>query len=201
LIRIGVTDENFNPVVGGFEVDAEAIYGTIGDGTTGDEEICASYTANTIKSTYVSTNLEKDYSWSTPDNGIGAIEVISATSGFAYAEASFYLTTEYSSKDNSSITSESEIDYGSVGSFSVEIKDKFGNPLGGHFINVLNISNGAISGLDTNTTDANGSAMFIFTSTTDSTKKAISIVVADTADARGGIFLSKKINLIQPDST
>jgi hypothetical protein len=201
LIRIGVTDENFNPVVGGFEVDAEAIYGTIGDGTTGDDEICATYTANTIKSTYVSTNLEKDYMWSTPDNGIGAREVITVTSGFAYADTSFYLTTEYSSEDNSSIISESEIDYGSIGSFSVKIKDGYNNPLGGHRIDLVSISNGSISGSPTAITDAYGKAGFIFTSTTDSTKKAISIVVADTADARGGIFLSKKINLIQHDST
>ena len=90
-----------------------------------------------------------------------------------------------------------------MGSFTVEIKDKFENPLGGHFINVLNISNGAISGRDTSTTDVYGQANFIFTTVAyDSTISAVSIVVADTADARGNLILSKKMDFIQPaDST
>ena len=202
-ILVGVKDVNGNPVLPGFKVDFEAIYGSIEDALT--ETTCVPGEYAFAQSKYTSTNLEVDYAWSAPDNGIGAYEVVSATCGGAGGYATFPLLTGLSYKDEtdafSRIIAESEIDLNSIGSFEVKIIDRFGNPLGGHFINVLNISNGAISGLDTNTTDANGSAMFIFTSTADSTKKAISIVVADTADARGNLILSKKINLIQHDST
>ncbi|HEX9917254.1 MAG TPA: hypothetical protein VGB16_05910 [candidate division Zixibacteria bacterium] len=207
-IFAGVQDINRNPVLAGYKVDFEATYGTIGDSKTDSSCIPGDYAFASSK--YTSINLDVDYAWSTPDNGIGANEWVWAGCGGAVGTVTFPLTTGSSYKDETSnysrVIADNEIDFNSLGSFTVRITDVFKNPLGGHRINVINISNGTISGSDIDITDSYGLANFIFTTPVyDSTvsRKAVNITVADTSDARGGIILSGRINLIQPtpDST
>ncbi|MCJ7507095.1 MAG: hypothetical protein MUO85_00005 [candidate division Zixibacteria bacterium] len=196
-ITVGIRDINGNPVIDGFKVDFEATYGNIGDGVT-EDLICTPLTYNTVSSKYTSTNLEADYSYSVPDNGIGASERVYATCEGASGSTVFPLTTASTSIKTSSIITQGTIDYGSLGSFSVEIKDNFSNPLGGHRVNVINISNGTLLGSAVDTTNAYGQTNFLFRSVDyDTALKSVNITVADTADLRGGIFLSAKITLTQ----
>ena len=189
-ILVEVLDVNGHFVVGGTTVKFETTHGTITSSATTEDGVHASI----AEAELTSEVLDKDYSLTTPDDGRGAVAVVAAKSGlFATNSISIDFKTTSASTDNSSIEIPTTVETNSQNAFTVKIKDYYGNPLGGHQLNITAAGGGSVAP-PSGTTDEYGVASgFIFTAPSDSGK--VSIIAVDTDPLYGGITLSKTVEV------
>ncbi|HWR84196.1 MAG TPA: hypothetical protein VN285_12920 [Candidatus Deferrimicrobium sp.] len=191
IVYVSGYDLNWNPVIGGtiFDADARLLQaqgGILQDG-------CYSASAR-VKITSVTLKVDE----STPggnDDGIGASDFVSYWSGSsAVSRFNILLTTGFAYSGASLINGNASVMTGEVVTFSVSIRDRFGNPLGDHTLN-MTASAGVVSGA-TQETDSYGEANG-FRWTAPGTEGTYTITVTDT-DPRGGIVLTKQVTVKLP---
>ncbi len=136
-----VLDVNAHFVINGTVVKTLTLFGSASEGTTSDG--CH---ASVYEGKYTSQVLDMDYSMNgVSDDGIGAVEVLTARSGFVQSSVACTLMTSSSYYQNCAITSEATVPYGATGiPVRVVIKDRYGNPLGDHRV-VASVSVGTMS--------------------------------------------------------
>jgi hypothetical protein len=180
-------DLNDNPVIGGTVIKGEGNYLDVADAVL--ENGCYAAT-DRVKVT--SSTLEMDYSVTgTDDDGIGATDVIAWWHGAgAISTFSVTLTTGNAYAGSSSLEKQGNPGGGETGYFTVTIKDRFGNPLADHTLNVM--TPGAAASPSTIETNSYGEANFSWV--IPGAEGDYTIVVEDT-DPRGNIFLSTTISV------
>jgi len=192
-VTVRVLDINGNFVVDKTPVKMKTAFGSITDGVTTDGCYASIYETELI-----SEVLSQDYSLANPniiDDGIGVVNVLTAKSGFAGASVYVTFYTGYTYSKNCEIDMETTVPHGATVPIVVIIKDRYGNPLGGHKIvaDQPHTTNGVITG--TGYTNAFGEATgFTFTASTDISLETAIITLCDQ-DPRGGVCLAKKIEL------
>ena len=187
-VVVRVVDENGNFVVGGTQVDMETDFGTCGSGTTQD-----GVNASLFETELVSQILTRDYSPVSPDDGIGAVSNLTAKAEWSSATVQVDLLTGFAYYKNCLIDIVASVMYGTTEPFTVLIKDRSGNPLGGHSLSAT-ASSGTIIGSPRITNGYGESSGLFFTAPTDTTIKSATISVTDN-DPRGGMTLTKKVSL------
>ncbi len=188
-------DVNGNPVINGTGVKAEGSFLDVENGSFSDG--CSGATAR-LKIT--STVLSRDYSMvGTTDDGIGAIDnVFCYTSSGASVTVPIPLATGQAYSKGSEIDGEVSLSYSQQTTYWVYIRDRAGNPLGNHALNVT-ATGGTVTGASP-TTNSYGEATFSFTAP-DSTWVAnnsskVTVKVVDT-DPRGLITLSESVSITE----
>lgn len=191
-VSIRALDVNGNFMVYGTTVEFDTDFGTIAGG--GIVDGCY---FSIFETELVSQTLDMDYSPASPDDGIGAVANVTVTvGGMGGPGASFQtalLTTETFYK-NSVIDIQTEIEPGFTVPFTVSIKDRAGNPLGGHMLEISTTS-GTITG-DSYVTDKYGE-VFLWFQAPPSVGSAL-ITVTDT-DPRGQVSFAQKLDIKYPD--
>jgi hypothetical protein len=188
---VEVLDINQNYVVAGTIVEFRTPLGVIDDNSQTSDGVYGSVAGATLRS----VTLGQDYSWSVPDDGIGAVVSVSAMAGLAGAasdgvEVNFLTGAAY--RHNSRIEAETSVPVGTSVPFEVLIADRYGNPLGGHVLAVS--ASGGASVTASGTTDAWGSAYpLMFTAPANDTTCVITVV--DTDPGYGGITLTKTVTV------
>lgn len=187
-VIVRVLDINRNFVVGGTQVKMETDFGSIGSGATVD-----GINNSTWETKLKSAVLSRDYSPVSPDNGIGNVSLIKARSGWVENFVTVPFLTGKAYSKNCAIDMSTSVQYGSAVPIEVTIKDRYGNPLGGHTLSASSFGC-SISG-PTQITDEYGIASgFSFIATSDTTVKSSTVTVYDS-DPRGGVVLSTKVSL------
>ncbi len=187
-VVVRVLDINSNYVVAGTAVKFETDFGQINGGSTQDGCYGSLYEVN-----YVSEVLKLDYSPVSPDDGIGAVAIVSVNAGGVVGPNTAFQTlflTGNTYTGNSDIIIDPEIEPGSTVPFSIVVKDRAGNPLGGHRLTIAT-SFGSLSNSSL-TTDAYGEVNLFYTA--PAAVGAAIITVTDT-DPRGGVSFAKKIKI------
>lgn len=187
-VVVEVLDVNGNFVVNGTSVKMETDFGTSPSGATSD-----GINASVFETELLSQILKRDYSPVSPDDGIGAVSNLTAKSGFASATVQVNFLTGFAYYKNCSVDIAASVMYGTTEPFTVLIKDRAGNPLGGHSLSAT-ASSGTIIGSPRITNGYGESSGFFFTAPTDTTIKSAIISVTDN-DPRGGMVLTKKVGL------
>jgi hypothetical protein len=193
-VIIEVLDINGVYKVDGTPITVEAELGDIESGELHDGCYSSTYIGR-----YTSTTLDRDHSYSIPGDGIGAIDVISAT---VDGTAGFNGTTEVvlltgpSYSENCTVLAPTNMRYGSSAAIEVIVRDRWENPLGGHAVAVSTDSEaGSISG-SPQYTDAFGLASgFTFTATADRNVETAVITARDTDPNFGGMSVVVVITL------
>lgn len=187
-VIVRVVDVNGNFVVGGTMVEMKTEFGTCPSGATED-----GIDASVFETELTSQVLDKDYSPVSPDDGIGAVSNLTARADWASATVQVNFLTGFAYYKNCMIDIAGSVVHGITEPFTVIIKDRPGNPLGGHSISAT-VTSGSISG-SPSITDSYGEATgLFFNAPSDTTIKSATITVTDN-DPRGGVTLTKKISL------
>ena len=187
-VVITVYDINGNFVVNNTSIQIEADFGSIGGGSTVDG--CYS---SVFETKYNSASLKKDYSPVSPDDGIGAISHVSVkaggTGGASSGFTTLFLTTATYVK-NSTVDIEAELEPGTQAPFSISVKDRANNPLGGHLLTVFP-NGGTVTG-ENYITDEYGEVNLFYQA--PGAEGTYLITVTDT-DPRGHVSFAKKIKV------
>ncbi len=187
-IAVCVYDINHNFVVSNTPVDFETQFGSIGNGATVDGCHASVFTTK-----YTAAQLKKDYSPASPDDGIGAISYVSVRAGgMGGVNSGFttlFLTTGTYVK-NSSVDIEPEVEPGTLTPFTVVIKDRGNNPLGGHHLTLFP-NGGTITGSNF-VTDEYGEVNLFYQA--PGAEGQYLITVTDN-DPRGQVSFAKKIKV------
>ncbi len=191
-VLVEVLDVNGNFVVDQTSVEMKTTFGSISSGVTSDGCYASLYETELI-----SQILPQDYSMTYPDldDGIGAMNVLTAKSGFVSSSVNVTFLTANTYSKNCDIDIEASVPHGSTVPVVVVIRDRYGNPLGGHHIvaDNDNTSGGTVSG--SAYTNAFGEATgFIFTATTDPAIENGVVSFCDE-DPRGGVCIAVKIEI------
>jgi len=188
-VEVTGLDFNGNPVIGGTTFEVDAIYLNVAGGALEDGCYSSSDYAKIS-----SVTLQEDYSLTGGnDDGIGAYDTVYYRSG-ASAVSSFtvILTTGFAYRGNSTINGGTSADPGEAVYYSVTIRDRFGNPLGDHTLNMI-ASGGTVFGASQETDgygEANG---FIWTAPAGAGD--YTITVTDTDPRGGGIVLTNTVTV------
>jgi len=182
-------DLNGNPVISGTKLEVEARYLNVAGIIFGDG--CYSSSA---KGKVTSKTLNVDASLTgANDNGVGAIDTVTYShAAGASVTAVCSLLTVNTYRGNSTINGASSANPGETVYYSVTIKDRFGNPLGDHTLNMI-ASGGVVSGA-TQETDGYGEANG-FEWTAPATPATYTITVTDADPRGGGITLTKTVTV------
>lgn len=187
-VLIEVTDINDNFVVNGTNVAFEAKFGVINGGGTSDGCYFSLYETN-----YNANTLKKDYSPVSPDDGIGAYSTVSVKAGGAGGISTgfttLFLTTNTYTK-SCEINIETEVEPNSTVPFSITVKDRSGNPLGGHTLSIR-ASLGTVSTSQL-VTDEYGEVNLFYTA---SAAEGACVITVTDLDPRGGVSFAKKIKV------
>jgi hypothetical protein len=196
-VYVEVLDGNEIYVLNGTQVEFDVWpEGSISNATTSDG--CH---ASVAISEYTTSVLEVDYSYTVPDDGIGANATLTATAGVGAGVSdvvTIVLTTGFTHTDKSEINISGKISPGSSEPMWVLIKDRPGNPLGGHALTAY-ASLGTVDfdgnpeTIDTVYTNQFGEAVG-WTYTAPAQLGNAYITVTDH-DPRGGIILTQKIKI------
>lgn len=191
-VTVQVLDQNMNFMIRGTETKFEADHGTIAGG--GTENGCY---YSIFETYYYSEVLDRDFSPVSPDDGIGALTTVSVVGGgmggpMAYFHT-YFLTGDTYVK-NSTIDIETEIEPGTTVPFTIAVKDRPGNPLGGHSLTV-SPSIGTVSQPEV-ITNGFGEANIFYTA--PGMVGACVITVTDN-DPRGDVSFAKKIKVKYAD--
>jgi hypothetical protein len=174
-------------------IDVKTDLGTITSGLVNDGCHSSVYVGD-----YYSEILDRDYHYTVPDSGIGGIATITARAGGYFGfngGAQVVLKTGAAFSDNSTINGPSSVSYGTSIPISVTIKDRWGNPLGGHLISLTADEDGGTVTGSPRYTDSYGVASgFTFTATSNAAVTQAFLVADDLDPNYGGIGLSKKIS-------
>lgn len=188
---VEVLDINDNFVLAGTRVEFETDVGEVQESATTADGIYGSL----ARSKFTSTTLDEDLSWTSPDDGIGAIAHVSGASGLGGAAADLleiYLLTGNAYRANSEISFEStSVGLGASVPFEVTIKDRFGNALGGHQLE-LSVTEGTVTA--SAITDRWGMAGNLYFNAPNDTTK-VYLTVTDTDPGYGGITLSEELEV------
>jgi len=188
-VIVRVVDLNGNFVVGGTQVKMETDFGTCASGTTQD-----GINASLFETELVSQILTRDYSPVSPDDGIGAVSNLTAKADWSSATVQVNFLTGFAYYKNCLIDIVASVMYGTTEPFTVLIKDRSGNPLGGHSLSAT-ASSGTITGSPSITNGYGESSGLFFTAPTDTTIKSATISVTDNDPRGGGMVLTKKVSL------
>lgn len=177
---------------GMFVLPAELFWETeFGEVTESDPSAdgCGSSVARGV---YKSKTLEQDFSVTTPDDGIGAVDVLNVSTGYGGVsdQLTVHLTTGRSNSDESKVELGGSAFAGSSVNFLVEIKDRNGNPLGGHTVEV-SVSDGSIT--IGGATDSYGQIAGTFNAPADPGQ--VFMTVVDTDPNYGGLILTELIDV------
>jgi hypothetical protein len=190
-VTVEVLDVNGNFVVGGTQIEFRTTQGTIEESATTADGVYGSLAQANLRS----DTLERDFSWSVPDDGIGALVQVTARAGLGGGvsdalEVAFGTGPAY--RGNSRIDLASSVTPGSSTPFEILVRDRYGNPLGGHVIGLSVTGGGSISA--SGTTDAWGTAgPLIFTAPAADTTCVITAV--DNDPGYGGMALSTSVTV------
>jgi hypothetical protein len=188
-VIVRVVDLNGNFVVGGTQVKMETDFGTCASGTTQD-----GINASLFETELVSQILTRDYSPVSPDDGIGAVSNLTAKADWSSATVQVNFLTGFAYYKNCLIDIVASVMYGTTEPFTVLVRDRSGNPLGGHSLSATATS-GTISGSPSVTNGYGESSGLFFTAPTDTTIKSATISVTDNDPRGGGMVLTKKVSL------
>ena len=162
--------------------------------------------ASIAKSRLTSQVLSKDYSYTIPDDGVGAYGQLTATAGIGVGVShtvTVQLQTGYTHTEQSELNLAATVAPFSSEPITVMIKDRAGNPLGGHLITAF-ASDGFVTDNDGNPSDLDTlysneyGEVVGFTYTAPATEGNAYITVTDH-DPRGGVILTKKIKIKATD--
>ncbi|MBD3297970.1 MAG: hypothetical protein GF341_04885 [candidate division Zixibacteria bacterium] len=174
-------------------IEVDALYGQIGGGLLNDGCHSSIYAQN-----YFAPTLDRDYEYTIPDSGVGAIDVIKARAGGYFGfngTAQIVLLTGAAFGDNSIIDVPTSMSYGITVPVNIKIKDRWGNPLGGHLIEVTtDPSGGTITGSPQYTDSYGVASGFKFTGTTNQLVSSAFITMEDLDPNYGGISKTIKIS-------
>lgn len=188
VVYVYVTDINDNFVVNGTAVEFDYNFGVIPNTATAD-----GCNGSLAKTEYSSEVLQRDYSPVSPDDGIGAVSVVTVQAGGVLGpQASFttnFLTGETYVK-NSSVDIESEVEPNTTVPFNITVKDRPGNPLGGHSLNVT-VSYGTLS-TNSVVTNQYGEAGLFYTAPG---AEGAAVITVNDLDPRGNTSFAKKIKV------
>ena len=188
-VIVRVVDLNGNFVVGGTTVTMETDFGNCASGVTED-----GINASIFKTELISQILTRDYSPVSPDDGIGAVSNLTAEADWSSATVQVNFLTGFAYYKNCLIDIVASVMYGTTEPFTVLIKDRSGNPLGGHSLSATATS-GTISGSPSITNGYGESSGLFFTAPTDTTIKSATISITDNDPRGGGMVLTKKVAL------
>jgi hypothetical protein len=193
-VIIQVLDGNGVFVNGNYPIDVTADHGTIGSGVINDGCHSAVYIGE-----YFAEVLDQDYKYSIPDSGVGAIATIRVRAGGIggfNGTAKVVLTTSRAYSKNCAIDMQTTMTYGTSSPIEVSIKDRNGNPLGGHLIQVTGDgTGGTVTGSPQYTNEYGVASGFTFTATTNGEVTTAYVAVSDLDPVYGGINISGKISL------
>lgn len=143
---------------------------------------------------YITKTLSRDYEYSVPDNGIGRILTGGVQVGGVNGPSASVMITLHTGISNST-SSEMKIDGtiapGSSVPLDVIVKDRAGNPLGGHLL-VPSANLGSISPAS-GTSNAYGEVSFVYTAPGSIGNDYIT--VEDQDPGYGGMIITKKVKL------
>jgi hypothetical protein len=191
-VVVEVLDVNDNLVLNQTPVTMKTNFGSIPSGVTTDG--CH---ASVFETELTSEVLGQDYSmtYSDHDDGIGVEAVLSARSGFVSNSVYVTLLTGPTYSKNCDVDIEATIPHGATVPVVVIIRDRYGNPLGGHLVeaNQARTSGGTVTG--SSHTNSYGEATgFTFTTTTDPAVKSGIVSFCDE-DPRGGVCIAAKVSI------
>jgi hypothetical protein len=191
-VLVEVLDVNDNFVVDQTPVEMKTSYGSVLSGATSD----GCY-ASLFETELTSQVLPQDYSVTDPhqDDGIGAINVLTAKSGFVSTSVNVTFLTANTYSKNCDIDIEASVPHGSTVPVVVIIRDRYGNPLGGHYIvtDQAHTSGGTVAG-SAYTNEFGEATGFTFTATTDPAIESGVVSFCDE-DPRGGVCIAVKIEI------
>jgi len=191
-LRIEVLDHNGLYTTSG-AVEVTALYGTTSTPTASQDGCYASIS----RASYFSPTLDRDHSYTIPDDGIGAIDEVRATAGFGPQGdlLQVALHTGPASISHSDMTLDTTPP-GAQTYFNVEIKDAWGNPLGGHRLSLW-ASDGIID--EEAITDAGGLASSLSFTAPD-TEMTVSVEIRDLdPQYSGGLIIRRAISIRNPN--
>jgi len=188
---VEVLDINDNFVLDGTNVE---FLTDIGEVTPSGQTADGVY-GSLARSEFRSAILREDHSWSSPDDGIGAIAHVTAAVGLGGAASDLleiHLLTGAAHRSNSSIDFEStSMAPGASVPFEVIIKDRFGNPLGGHQLS-LEVTEGSVTA--SAITDRWGMASNLYFHAPGAETK-VYLTVTDEDPGYGGLTLSEELEI------
>jgi hypothetical protein len=191
-VLVDVRDVNDNFVVDKTPVTMKTAFGSCPSGETSDGCHASLYEAE-----FLSQVLLQDYSVPDPqqDDGVGVVNVLTAKSGFVSTSVYVTFLTSTTYAKNCVIDIEGKIPHGFSVPVVVIIKDRYGNPLGGHRVvaDQTNTFGGMITGEDY--TNEFGEAVgFVFTATTDLGVEKGQVSFCDE-DPRGDICIALQVDI------
>ena len=189
-IYVDARDVNNNFLVDGTKVellmnDGSIVSGNLSDGCYG----------SLARLRYKSSVLSRDYEYSVPDNGIGRILNGNVQVGGINGPGdgtTIVLHTGPSSAVSSEIKMDGTVSPGSTVTVDVEVKDRSGNPLGGHLI-VPSANLGSLAPAVGVYTNSYGEASFTYTA-----PGAIGndyVTITDEDPGYGGMVLTQKVKI------
>ncbi len=191
-VLVEVLDVNDNFVVDQTPVKMKTTFGSVLSGATSDGCYASVY-----ETELVSQVLQQDYSVTNPslDDGIGAVNVLTAKSGFVSSSVNVNFLTANTYSKNCQIDIETSIPHGFTVPVVVIIKDRYGNPLGGHHIiaDNTNTFGGTVAG-EAYTNEFGEATGFTFTATSDLGVESGMVSFCDE-DPRGGVCIAVKIEI------
>ncbi|MCA9728446.1 MAG: hypothetical protein KC729_12230, partial [Candidatus Eisenbacteria bacterium] len=168
----------------GIEVEAE--FGSIPEqGESGDG--CHSSVARVI---YQSKTLDRDYSVTTPDDGVGAVDNVTVSTGYGGAgdQIQVELLTSGANRDESKLELQGSVTAGGAVQFTVSLADRYGNPLGGHTFEA-SVSAGSVSTIPATDTWGTSTGTFFAPDAAGN----VTLTVVDTDPNYGGLVLALTI--------
>jgi len=191
-VLVEVLDVNDNFVVDQTPVEMKTTFGSVSSGATSD----GCY-ASQFETELISQVLPQDYSmtYSDHDDGIGAINILTAKSGFVSSSVNVTFLTANTYSKNCEIDMEGSVPHGFTVPVVVIIRDRYGNPLGGHRIVADNINTfgGTVAG-EAYTNEFGEATGFTFTATTDLGVENGVVSFCDL-DPRGEVCIAVKIEI------
>ncbi|MBD3237493.1 MAG: hypothetical protein GF330_12375 [Candidatus Eisenbacteria bacterium] len=189
LVTVEVLDVNDNYVVEGTEVGFRIDHGEVDETALTSDGVYGSVAQANVTSEV----LGADHSYSVPDDGIGALAQLEAFAGLGGAVGDVLevtLLTGTANRNNSLIAVETSVPVSTTIPFDIEVKDRYGNPLGGHVFS-LSASGGA-SVSPSATSDSWGIASALFTAPASDTTCVITAVDEDP-EYGGGMMLMETV--------
>jgi hypothetical protein len=188
---VEVRDLNGNYVDDQTEIDLESFYLNVASGVVQD-----GCNASIVRTFMTSVILDYDYSMTgTVDNGVGAIDYISANyKGFINSAMPCSLLTGPAYYSGCALDISATVNYGTTVPIMVTIEDRWGNPLGDHSLTASASGGGSVANPNQKTNLYGEASGFTYTAPTDTTIKSIILQVRDN-DARGNITLTKSVAL------
>ncbi|MCK4224806.1 MAG: Ig-like domain-containing protein [candidate division Zixibacteria bacterium] len=192
VVLVEVLDVNDNFVVNQTPVEMKTDFGSVPSGNTSD----GCY-ASLFETELISQVLPQDYHMTSlyEDDGIGAINVLTAKSGFVSSSVNVTFLTANTYSKNCEIDIEASVPHGSTVPVVVIIRDRYGNPLGGHYIvaDQAHTSGGTVAG-SAYTNEFGEATGFTFTATTDPGIESGVVSFCDQ-DPRGMVCIAVKIEI------